>query len=44
MVKAHAERLPILKYNFPFFCLFGLENVLCCALRTLAKLIDGIAQ
>ena len=32
------------KIQLPIFCLFGLENVLCCALRTLAKLIDGITQ
>ena len=47
MVKARVERLSNFKYNlygFPFFRPFGLKKVLCCALHTLAKLIDGIVQ
>ena len=32
----------IFQYNFPFFCPFGLKEVLCYTLHILAKLIDEI--
>ena len=39
MVKARVERMPIFKYNingFTFIRPFGLKEVHCCTLRTLA--------